>query len=943
VTEGTSGRKSVKRTSRRRSNIPTGTVTFLFTDIEGSTAMWEDHPDQMQQALARHDEILHAAIEARGGYVFKMMGDACYAAFSNTREALEATLAAQRALFAEKWEKGTEIRVRMALHTGVPEEKDGDYFGPPVNRVARLLSAGHGGQILLSAVTYGLVRDVVRHMESGAELRDLGEYRLRDLRYTERIYHLVVPDLPSEFPTPKGEPITAGTLPDQQTPPRPQEQQTPPPRPQEETPAPVVESPPPAAQPKEEEHAAAAAPPRADRYTRKRTIGGGGMAQVYLAHDEVLDRDVALKVLRQQYADDERLVERFRREAKNAASLSHPNIVAVHDRGETEDGAYYIVMEYMAGGTLKDRIQKEGPLPPAVATTLALQIARALEAAHRRGIIHRDVKPQNVLLTEDGEAKVADFGIARAASSSTMTKTGSVLGTAHYLSPEQALGQPASPQSDLYSLGVVLYEMLTGELPYDAETPMGIAMKHVSGQMRPPKEVNPNVPEGINAVTVRLLAPDPEDRYKSAAEVVEDLERVQREEAPVVGAAVLQAAAPVSAPPAPPPDDQASADLPPEQGSSEAPTVPQPVHPAPGRGALRRVPVLAGLLGLLAVAGIAAWLLVPSSQDQALEVPSLEGENLAAARQEVGGDFDLVSSEEASTQPKGTILSQDPKPGAEVKQGEEISVTVSSGSEEAAVPDVVGRSKEEAEQTLQSQGFDVKVQTQESSEDDVGKVVEQSPSGGKAKPGSEVAITVGQAPKPAPGYAYVEDATGRLSVEVPSDWETMTSEHVTLRVLDEYGNEIDQEEPSAVINAAPDLANWQDTSAGAGTSLLVVEEFAQKYTNDELINSIPALNWSHSCTQGAREDLNRDSYSGRVQWWNYCNLAIPTFVTLAAAPEGRECAVVGQIGMVSEDDRAAAQRILETFKVDCGNSAGGEPANQGVAEVARTGDRSSPG
>jgi class 3 adenylate cyclase/tRNA A-37 threonylcarbamoyl transferase component Bud32 len=923
VTEGTSGRKTVRRTSRRRSNVPTGTVTFLFTDIEGSTAMWEDHPDQMQVALARHDEILHAAIEAREGYVFKMMGDACYAAFGNTREALEATLAAQRALFAEKWEKGTEIRVRMALHTGVPEEKDGDYFGPPVNRVARLLSAGHGGQILLSAVTYGLVRDVVRHMESGAELRDLGEYRLRDLRYTERIYHLVVPDLPSDFPPPKGEPITAGTLPDQhQTPsPTPQEQQTPSPGTQDvETPAPVQETPPPAAQPKEEEHAAAAAPPRAERYTRKSAIGGGGMAEVYLAHDEVLDRDVALKVLRQQYADDERLVERFRREAKSAASLSHPNIVAVHDRGETEDGAYFIVMEHMAGGTLKDRIQKEGALPPAVATTLALQIARALEAAHRRGIIHRDVKPQNVLLTEDGEAKVADFGIARAAASSTMTKTGSVLGTAHYLSPEQALGQPASPQSDLYSLGVVLYEMLTGELPYDAETPMGIAMKHVSGQMRPPKEVNPNVPEGINAVAVKLLAPDPEDRYKSAAEVVEDLERVQREEAPVAGAAAPQAAAPVSAPPAPPPDDRATADLPSEQGSSEAPTVPQPVRPAaPSGGGPRRVLVLAGLLGLLVVVGlgIAVWLLVSGSQDRALEVPSLEGQNLAAAREEVGGDFDLVSSEQASTQPKGTILSQDPKPGAEVQQGEDISVTVSSGSDEAAVPNVVGRSKDEAEQTLQSQGFDVKVQNQESAEDDVGKVVEQSPSGGKAKAGSEVAITVGQAPKPASGYAYVEDATGRLSVEVPSGWETVTSENITLQVVDEYEYQLAQEEASAVIIAAPDLASWQDTSLGTGTSLLVLEELAQNYTNDELINSIPALNWSHSCTQGAREDLNRDSYSGRVQWWNYCNLQVPTFITFAAGPESRACVVVGQIGIVSEADRQAAQRILETFKVDC--------------------------
>jgi class 3 adenylate cyclase/tRNA A-37 threonylcarbamoyl transferase component Bud32 len=683
VTDGTSGRRTVKKTSRRRSNIPTGTVTFLFTDIEGSTAMWEDHPDQMQNALTRHDEILHAAVEARGGYVFKMIGDACCAAFASDKEATLATLEAQRALFAEPWDEHTTIRVRMALHTGVAEERGGDYFGPPVNRVARLLSAGHGGQILLSAVTYGLARDTLRHLEPSSELRDLGEYRLRDLRYTERIYQLVVPDLPTDFPPPKGELITAGTPPDGQHIPGPQE-----------TPA-VAGLPPQAAGPEQREEVHGVAPPREERYARKRTIGSGGMAEVYLAHDEVLDRDVALKVLRRQYAEDERFVERFKREARNAASLSHPNIVAVHDRGETADGAYYIVMEYMAGGTLKDRIEKEGPLPPPVATQLALQIARALEVAHRRDVIHRDIKPQNVLLDESGEAKVGDFGIARAASSSTMTKTGSVMGTAHYISPEQALGQPATPQSDLYSLGVVLYEMLTGKLPHDAETPVGIAMQHVSGQLRPPREVNPDVPEGINAIVVRLLAKDPGERYQSAAELVEDLERVQRAEAPVLGAAPHQAVAPVSTPPARPPADPASGDRPrpmrPE-APSEAPTVPQPVRPGGPGGArwpLRGVLVAAGLLGALVVVGlgVAAWLLVssPQGENQALTVPSLEGKELAAARQQVNGNFELVSGQERSSdEPKGTILEQTPEPGAEVPEGEEISVVVSSGTENVA-------------------------------------------------------------------------------------------------------------------------------------------------------------------------------------------------------------------------------------------------------------------
>jgi class 3 adenylate cyclase/tRNA A-37 threonylcarbamoyl transferase component Bud32 len=431
-----SGRKQVV-------NPPTGTVTFLFTDIEGSTSMWERDPARMQAALARHDQILSSNIEANKGHVFKTVGDAYCAAFTTARAALEAALAAQRALFAEEWDEGAVLRVRIALHTGAAEERDGDYFGSPLNRVARLLSAGHGGQVLLSAVTYGLVRDNLGFLDPEAQLQDLGEHRLKDLRHTEHIYQLVVPDLPSEFPSLK----TLDTRSD-------------------------------------------------ERYSLSKLIGGGGMAEVYLAHDRELDRDVAFKVLKHQYTDDEQFVERFKREARNAASLSHLNIVQVYDRGRTEDGAYYIVIEHVSGGTLKKRILKEGPFPAPTAVTLALQVARALQAAHEHGVIHRDVKPQNILLTESGEAKVADFGLARATSSVTMTQEGAIMGTTHYISPEQALGQPVSPRSDLYSLGVVLYEMLTGELPHDAETPVGIAMGHVSGQLRPLIEVNPEVPRG---------------------------------------------------------------------------------------------------------------------------------------------------------------------------------------------------------------------------------------------------------------------------------------------------------------------------------------------------------------------------------------------------------------------------------------------------------------
>ena len=263
------------------------------------------------------------------------------------------------------------------------------------------------------------------------------------------------------------------------------------------------------------------------RYVLGRFLGSGGMGEVYLAHDEVLDRDVALKVLRSHYAGDEEFAERFRREARSAAGLSHPNIVQVYDRGETEDGTSYIAMEYVPGGTLKERIERRGSFGADETAAVGAQIADALEAAHERGVIHRDIKPQNVLVTASGDLKVTDFGIARAASAVTSYASGAIFGTAGYISPEQALGEPVGPASDLYALGVILYEMLTGGLPFTADNSIAVCMKHVTEPLRPPRRVNPEIPEGMDAVVTMLLAKRPADRYAGAAELITDLERVQ--------------------------------------------------------------------------------------------------------------------------------------------------------------------------------------------------------------------------------------------------------------------------------------------------------------------------------------------------------------------------------------------------------------------------------
>jgi serine/threonine-protein kinase len=264
-----------------------------------------------------------------------------------------------------------------------------------------------------------------------------------------------------------------------------------------------------------------------NRYVLGESLGSGGMGEVYLARDRVLERDVALKVLRSQYAGNEEFAERFRREARSAAGLSHPNIVQVYDRGETQDGTSYIAMEYVPGGTLKEQIERRGPFGASETAAVGAQITDAIGAAHERGVIHRDIKPQNVLVTASGDLKVTDFGIARAASAVTSSASSAIFGTAGYISPEQALGEPVGPASDLYSLGVILYEMLTGELPFTADNSIAVCMKHVTEPLRPPKQLNPSIPEGMDALVVKLLAKDPANRYASATELLNDLERVR--------------------------------------------------------------------------------------------------------------------------------------------------------------------------------------------------------------------------------------------------------------------------------------------------------------------------------------------------------------------------------------------------------------------------------
>src|SRR5918997_2815064 len=258
------------------------------------------------------------------------------------------------------------------------------------------------------------------------------------------------------------------------------------------------------------------------RYRVLKRLGSGGMAEVYCAEDQQLGRRVALKLLYRRFAEDDQFVERFRREASSAAGLQHAGIVGIFDRGEW-DGTYYIAMEFIEGRTLKEIIRERGPAPPEAAIDVALQILRAVRFAHRHGVIHRDIKPHNVLIDADGRVKVTDFGIARAGASD-MTETGSIMGTAQYLSPEQAQGRPVDARADLYAIGIVLYELLTGRVPFDADSPVTVALMQVNEAPPPPRAIVPEIPPSLDAVVLRALEKDPARRFSDADEFIAALE-----------------------------------------------------------------------------------------------------------------------------------------------------------------------------------------------------------------------------------------------------------------------------------------------------------------------------------------------------------------------------------------------------------------------------------
>jgi eukaryotic-like serine/threonine-protein kinase len=477
------------------------------------------------------------------------------------------------------------------------------------------------------------------------------------------------------------------------------------------------------------------------RYELHRRIARGGMADVFLARDQLLDRPVAVKVLFPEFATDPSFVERFRREAQNAANLNHPNIVSVYDWGQ-EQGTYFIVMEYIEGRSLADILRSEGPLHPQRAAEVASDIAAALGFAHRNGVVHRDVKPGNVLISPSGQVKVADFGIARALGAdpeSNLTQAGSVMGTATYFAPEQAQGLPLDPRSDLYSLGVVLYEMVTGRPPFSGESPVAIAYKHVQEQPPPPRHLNTNVPTDLEAIILKLLAKNPQARYSSADDLRADLRRF-REGQPVVAVAGA-AAGGVAAAGA----TQAMAATQAVRGVDHTRAVPAgdyaPAYAEPRRsGAFLVVLILLLLIlaGLLFALGKVITGGTSGGQTTDITVPAggVVGKPEAEATQTLqNAGFDVTALHEKNdTVPEGIVVSVDPSEGTTVKvdKGKRGAATihVSSGANTVKMPSVIGQQQADAQNALAQQGFtNIVIDPQPSDDPNVaqGEVFKQDP------------------------------------------------------------------------------------------------------------------------------------------------------------------------------------------------------------------------
>ena len=556
----------------------------------------------------------------------------------------------------------------------------------------------------------------------------------------------------------------------------------------------------------------------ARRYELQELIGGGGMADVYKAQDKLLDRAVAVKILHQQYANDAEFVEKFRREATAAAKLAHPNIVNIYDVGE-DGGSQYIVMEYVSGPTLKEVIQQKGCLEPIEAVRIAKEIASALESAHRNNLVHCDIKPHNILVMPDGHIKVTDFGIARAVSASTMTYSGSVMGSVHYFSPEQAKGTVITTKSDVYSLGVVLYEMLTGQLPFNGETSVSIALKHLQEEPVPIRQLNPSIPPVLEAIVQKAMSKDPADRPNST-ELYADLNQAK---AMLADRGTSQEA--VSNDPfATRMIPRITPEMMAEQRSERPANKPigsredyQPQYqPQEEKSIFKSKGFIAVLVGILLMGFfVGSFLSFGKFWSSAeINVPDVVGKSSVVAQQILEDKNLRVKIVEANDDsvPAGQVVSQYPEAGAKVKEQRLVTITVSKGGQELTMPDLKSMSRSNAEEKLKKMGLKLGAVFEENAKEPAGTVINQDPrSGSKITKGQTVDITVSLGEKKK--EITVQNYTG-LSVDIAKS--NLEANGLSLGGISE---EASTRPKGTVIGQSPSAGST--TTEGGSVSLII--------------------------------------------------------------------------------------------------------------------------
>ncbi|MFD1176179.1 Stk1 family PASTA domain-containing Ser/Thr kinase [Paenibacillus puldeungensis] len=538
------------------------------------------------------------------------------------------------------------------------------------------------------------------------------------------------------------------------------------------------------------------------RYQIIERIGGGGMALVYKAQDILLNRNVAIKVLRQQFVNDEEFIRRFRREAQSAASLSHPNIVSVYDVGQ-EDEVHYIVMEYVEGQNLNEIIKERAPLQVDEAVRIASQIADALDHAHHNQIIHRDIKPHNILIGRNGRVKVTDFGIARAVTSATITQTGSVVGSVHYFSPEHAKGVATGEKSDLYSLGIVLYQMLTGRLPFFGESPISVALKHLQEHFDEPRMVNPMIPQSVENIILKSMRKNPAERYQSAKEMLRDLETCllpERQTEPKLNfiddvdedsTRIVPAIKPQSS-------TQGGSKLTRDSQASEERGVGSKRKKGWNRPAFW---VSLTVIILLAMAGVAWYVnqLVTVPEVKIPNVVNMQEKDAVALLEKDGIKLGEVTRQFKEGVAEGVVYEQGKPEGTMVKEGSTLDITVSTAKTLPKMISVIDMPYETAVQKLVEQGVDKDriSQTEENSDKEPGTVIGQSPDAGTDF-------------DPAAAVIVLKVSKGPLEVKMPDLFNKTQSEAVA--EIEKLGLKLAKdgikEEPSFEIEAGKVTKQW---------------------------------------------------------------------------------------------------------------------------------------